>query len=167
VAGSAVAAGWAAAAASVADAVAAAWAVAAAGPAGAGAAAVPTTAAPAADAKPSETEQEQPRRRPRGPVPSAKLEIEQQADQVTLKSPLHLRTILADGQTHDQVGALTNVTARFKSGALEVESKGERSARVEKYSVKDGRLVIEFENQGMGQRPGFKFHLVYDREPQS
>jgi hypothetical protein len=105
--------------------------------------------------------------RPRGPIPSAKLEIEQQADSVTLKSPSHRRTFLVDAQTHDQEGALTNVTARFKSGALEVESKGERGTRIEKYSVKDGRLVIEFENQGSGQRPGFKFHLVYDREAAS
>jgi len=118
---------------------------------------------PTADAKPAEDQQAQARRRPRGPVPSAKLEIEQQAEQVTLKSPTHVRTILVDAQTHDQEGALTNVTARFKNGALEVESKGERGGRVERYSVKEGRLVIEFENEGMGPRPGYKFRLVYDR----
>jgi len=123
---------------------------------------------PTADAKPAEGQQaqgEQPqaRRRPRGPVPSAKLEIEQQAEQVTLKSPTHVRTILVDAQTHDQEGALTSVTARFKNGALEVRSKGERGGRVERYSVKEGRLVIEFENEGMGPRPGYKFRLVYDR----
>ena len=125
-------------------------------------------APPAPETKPAEGQQaqgdQQARRRPRGPIPSAKLEIEQQADSVTLKSPSHRRTFLVDAQTHDQEGALTNVTARFKSGALEVESKGEHGTRIEKYSVKDGRLVIEFENQGSGQRPGFKFHLVYDRE---
>ena len=127
----------------------------------------PTADAKSAEGQQAQGEQPQARRRPRGPVPSAKLEIEQQAEQVTLKSPTHVRAILVDAQTHDQEGALTNVTARFKNGALEVKSKGERGGRVERYSVHDGRLVIEFENEGMGPRPGYKFRLVYDREAAS
>ena len=101
---------------------------------------------------------EQERRRPRGPIPSAKLDIEQQADRVTLKSAKNERTILVGEKDH---------AARFKNGALEVESKSERGSRVERYSMKDGRLVIEFENEGRGPRAGFKFRLVYDRDQAS
>jgi hypothetical protein len=96
---------------------------------------------------------------------SPRLEIDQQADTVTLKSPSRERVILVDEKSHAQEGPVpSNVTARFKNGALEVESKSERGGRVERYLVKDNRLVIEFENEGFGQRPGFKFKLVYDRE---
>ena len=117
-----------------------------------------------ADAPRSEGEPTQRPSRP-GMAPSPRLEIEQRADTITLKSSSHERVILADEQSHSQDGpGPTSVTARFKNGALEVESKHDRGGRVERYRVKDGRLVIEFENEGFGQRPGFKFKLVYDRE---
>lgn len=106
-------------------------------------------------------------RSPRGPVPSPRLTIDQDGDFVSLRSDDNERAFQANGKSQRQDGPRgpIQVTARWRKGALEVESKGERGgARTERYTIDpDGRLRIDYETSGSGPMPGFKFRLVYDR----
>lgn len=107
--------------------------------------------------------------RRRGPVASPRLTIDQDGDLVILKTEHNERLLQADGQGHDSQGprGTVRLVVRWKKGALEAETKGERGGRrVERYRIdEDGRLGVEFDVEGAGPRPGYKFRLVYDREP--
>lgn len=101
-----------------------------------------------------------------GPIPSPEFTIEQDGDNLAMRTENNLRLLHTDGQKRRKEGEAGrfDVTARFVKGTLLIESRPETGGkRKETYTLlPDGKLQIDFELEGSGPMPDLKFKLVYE-----
>jgi hypothetical protein len=104
-----------------------------------------------------------------GLAPSPQFAIEEEGDNLALRTETNLRLLRTDGEKRKKegTGGKVDVVAKFLKGSLVVESKPEMGGkRKETYTLQaDGRLQIDFDFEGSGRMPGLKFKLVYDAAP--
>lgn len=108
-------------------------------------------------------------RRPMGMAPSPEFTIDQDGDNLAIRSESNLRLLHTDGSKRKREGATgkVEVVAKFLKGALVIESRPEVGGRRrETYTLQpDGKLRIDFDFEGSGPMPALKFKLVYDSSP--
>lgn len=105
-------------------------------------------------------------RRAMGMAPSPEFTIDQEGDNLAMRTEGNLRLLHTDGEKRKKEGEAgrLEVVAKFVKGALVIESRPETGGkRKETYALQaDGKLRIDFDFEGSGPMPGLKFKLVYD-----
>ena len=108
-------------------------------------------------------------RRPMGMAPSPEFTIDQEGDNLAMRTENNLRLLHTDGEKRKKEGEAgkLEVVAKFVKGALVIESRPEAGGkRKETYTLHaDGKLRIDFDFEGSGPMPGLRFKLVYDAAP--
>lgn len=108
-------------------------------------------------------------RRPMGMAPSPEFTIDQEGDNLAMRTGNNLRLLHTDGGKRKKEGEAgrLEVVAKFVKGALVIESRPEAGGkRKETYTLQaDGKLRIDFDFEGSDPMPGLKFKLVYDPAP--